>query len=98
MACEITYNNFEMSLVVFMSNITTDRAITYTYLGIDGRAGPPFSSFNANACKSHRKHYYGYCFLVKFVELRVFRGEDKRNALFLLGGGVGELLPLKYPR
>ena len=58
-AREITYNNSEMSLVVFMPNITTNRAITYTYLGIDGKAGPPFSSFNTNACKSHRKHYYG---------------------------------------
>ena len=27
---EITYNNFEISLVVFMPNITTNRAITYT--------------------------------------------------------------------
>ena len=24
------YNNFEMSLVVFMSNITTNHAVTYT--------------------------------------------------------------------
>ena len=30
MAHEITYNNFEISLVVFMSNITTKHAITYT--------------------------------------------------------------------
>ena len=30
MAREITYNNFEISLVVFMPNITTNRAITYT--------------------------------------------------------------------
>ena len=45
------YNNFEMSLVVFMPNITTNRAITYTDLGIDGKAGPTFSSFNTNACK-----------------------------------------------
>ena len=29
-ACEITYHNFEISLVVFMPNITTNRAITYT--------------------------------------------------------------------
>ena len=29
-AREITYNNFEISLVVFMSNITTNHAITYT--------------------------------------------------------------------
>ena len=27
---EITYNNFEISLVVFMPNITTNHAITYT--------------------------------------------------------------------
>ena len=30
MACEITYNDFEISLVVFMPNITTNHAITYT--------------------------------------------------------------------
>ena len=30
-AREITYNNFEISLVVFMPNITTNHAITYTY-------------------------------------------------------------------
>ena len=29
-AREITYNNFWISLVVFMPNITTDHAITYT--------------------------------------------------------------------
>ena len=27
---EITYNNFEISLVVFMPNMTTNHAITYT--------------------------------------------------------------------
>ena len=27
---DITYNNFEISLVVFMPNITRDHAITYT--------------------------------------------------------------------
>ena len=31
-AHEITYNNFEISLVVFMPNITTNHAITYTNL------------------------------------------------------------------
>ena len=31
-AREITYNNFEISLVVFMPNITTNHAITYTNL------------------------------------------------------------------
>ena len=30
-AREISYNNFEISLVVFMSNITTNHAITYTH-------------------------------------------------------------------
>ena len=30
MAHEITYNNFEISRVVFMPNITTNHAITYT--------------------------------------------------------------------
>ena len=29
-ACEILYNNFEIPLVVFMPNITTNHAITYT--------------------------------------------------------------------
>ena len=29
-AREITYSNFEISLVVFMPNITTNHAITYT--------------------------------------------------------------------
>ena len=29
-AREITYNNFEISLVVFMPNITTNHATTYT--------------------------------------------------------------------
>ena len=27
---DITYNNFEISLLVFMPNITTNHAITYT--------------------------------------------------------------------
>ena len=31
MAREITYDNFEISLEVFMPNITTNYAITYTY-------------------------------------------------------------------
>ena len=31
MAREIAYNNFEISLVVFMPNIATNYAITYTY-------------------------------------------------------------------
>ena len=31
-AREITYNNFEISLVVFIPNITTNHAITYTNL------------------------------------------------------------------
>ena len=30
MACEISYNNFEISLLLFMPNITTNHAITYT--------------------------------------------------------------------
>ena len=30
MAREITYNNFKISRVVFMPNITTNHAITYT--------------------------------------------------------------------
>ena len=30
MAREIIYNNFEISLVVFMPHITTNHAITYT--------------------------------------------------------------------
>ena len=34
MAREITYNNFEISLLVFMPNITTNHAITYTNTGV----------------------------------------------------------------
>ena len=34
MACEITYNNLEISLLVFMPNITTNYAITCTYIRI----------------------------------------------------------------
>ena len=30
MTCEIMYNNFEISFVVFMPNITTNHSITYT--------------------------------------------------------------------
>ena len=33
-AREIKYNNFEISLVVFMPNITTNHAITYTNIFI----------------------------------------------------------------
>ena len=33
MAHEITYNNFETSLVVFMPNMTPNHAITYTNTG-----------------------------------------------------------------
>jgi len=33
MAREITYNKFKISLVVFMPNITTNYAITYTNAG-----------------------------------------------------------------
>ena len=39
-AREITYNNFEISLVVFMPNITTNHAVTYTNTMIF----PPFPS------------------------------------------------------
>ena len=35
-AREIMYNNFEISLVVFMPNITTNHAITYTNLDVWG--------------------------------------------------------------
>ena len=34
-AREITNNNFEISLVVFMPNITTNHAIAYTNTGLD---------------------------------------------------------------
>ena len=33
--CDISYNNFEISLVVFMPNITTNHAITHTNKGDD---------------------------------------------------------------
>ena len=35
-AREITYNNFEISLAVFMTNITTNHAITYTNPSFQG--------------------------------------------------------------
>ena len=35
MAREITYNNFKISFVVFMPNITTNHAITYTNCILD---------------------------------------------------------------
>ena len=38
MAREITYNNFEISLMVFMPYITTNHAITHTNLNI-GKQG-----------------------------------------------------------
>ena len=41
-AREITYNNFEISLVVFMPNITTNHAITYT--NNDLKVADPLSS------------------------------------------------------
>ena len=37
MAREISYNNFEISLVVFMPNITINHAITYTNSEINDR-------------------------------------------------------------
>ena len=42
MARETSYNNFEISLVVFMPNITTNHAITYTNHQEDkkGECGP----------------------------------------------------------
>ena len=36
MAREITYNSLEISLVVFMPNITTNYAITYRYSNLPG--------------------------------------------------------------
>ena len=46
---QITYNNFEISLVVFLPNITTNHAITYTNtkknLTISNGTGPGFWSF-----------------------------------------------------
>ena len=38
-AREITYNNFEISLMVFMSNITTNHAITYTNIDLRHQYG-----------------------------------------------------------
>ena len=37
MAREITFNNFKISLVVFIPNITTNHAITYTNLRLSRR-------------------------------------------------------------
>ena len=41
-AREITYNNFEISLVVFMPNITTNHTITYTNLEFQCLEKPEF--------------------------------------------------------
>ena len=42
----ITYSNFEISLVVFMPNITTNHAITYTYYINTNEIPGEFSSFH----------------------------------------------------
>ena len=42
MAREITYNNFEISLEVFMPNITKNHAITYTNQSNTGFISPDF--------------------------------------------------------
>ena len=36
---EITYNNFELSLMVFVPNITTNHAITYTNIDLRHQYG-----------------------------------------------------------
>ena len=43
MAREITYNNFEISRVVFMPNITTNHAINYTK-GVTLLVSSPFGN------------------------------------------------------
>ena len=70
MAREITYNNFEISVVVFIPNITTNHAITYTNnyyikkscLEIQNRA---FSRVGAKSCNeipaSLRERAYHEC-------------------------------------
>ena len=45
-AREIRYNNFEISLVVFMPNIITDHAITYTNRWLE-----PFRQLNKPVSK-----------------------------------------------
>ena len=49
-AREITYNNLEISLVVFIPNITTDHAITYTNSGVSvvGRNNRPFNRYRCH--------------------------------------------------
>ena len=57
-AREITYNNFEISLVVFMPNITTNHAITYN----NRHSGKPGSSYLPG---KSRQAYCSYCVLPK---------------------------------
>ena len=56
-AREIMWNNFEISLVVFMPNITTNRAITYTYRSscrdVSIHSVKPFYSYFITAEKVH---------------------------------------------
>ena len=65
------YNNFEISLVVFMPNITTNHAITYTNLPVfrqiqDIKAYSlhisfhPLSCFFFNACMHVLRKRFGY--------------------------------------
>ena len=52
-AREITYNNFETSLVVFMPNITTNHAVTYrdTYVTLGWISTDAFLAPHVNARK-----------------------------------------------
>ena len=49
-AREITYNNFEISLVVFMPNITTNHAITYTNSLTNSTLVTSVIAFEENSC------------------------------------------------
>ena len=95
--CEITYNNFEISLVVFMPNITTNHAITYTNLGYLNQAlNNPAQSFTRKAPKQYyncpgRATWFFYLLLQHNGLLnchRKFRPIGKYSILMLLIGFI----------
>ena len=84
-AREITYNNFEISLVVFMPNITTNHAITYIVMvkNLDIMK-PPYSEHVNSALALHymevplqmKKTEFFFSFFFSFISVvkHGFRG------------------------
>ena len=69
MAREITYSNFEISLVVFTPNITTNHAITYTNPFVT-----LFNFFSGQVCWSDLDYW---------TIIGIYQSERK-NRLFIL--------------